>query len=339
MSEKLRAVLVGCGNMSNGWLKPAVARDDLEVVGLVDIREEAAREMANQYGLDVALGTDLDSVLKKTAADVIFDCTVPEAHTQVTLTALENGCHVLGEKPMADTMEHAREMVAAAERAGRIYSVIQNRRYLPQIRAVRDFLSGGKLGAITTVQTNFFIGAHFGGFRDVMDHVLILDMAIHTFDAARYVVDADATSVFCNEWNPKGSWYKHGASAVAIFEMTKDIVYTYQGSWCAEGCQTNWESDWHIICENGSLHWDGADAIRAEYVAGTDGFSSDLEPATVTVREMLEVDRGHSGLIGDFVTAVTTGKPPLTVCTDNIKSLAMVHGAIASAESRQLVNL
>ncbi len=337
VGRPLNVVLVGCGEISHAWLKPTLARRDLRFVGFVDLRMDAAVERAGEYGLDIATGTDLQAMLKKTTPDVVFDCSVPEAHAGVTLAALNHGCHVLGEKPMADSMDSARAIVNAAKESGRVYAVIQNRRYMPGIRAVRDFLRTGTLGAITTVQSNFFIGAHFGGFRKEMDHVLLLDMAIHTFDAARYVIGADSETVYCHEWNPSGSWYRHGASAVAVFRMARGIVYTYQGSWCAEGVNTSWEADWHTICENGSLRWNGGNEIRAEGVTKTGGFASETEEVSVPVPEMDDDATGHGGVIADFVAAVQSGGEPLTVCTDNIKSLAMVHGAIESAESgRQL---
>ncbi len=53
-----------------------------------------------------------------------------------------------------------------------------------------------------------------------MTHVLLLDMAIHTFDAARLISSADPVGVYCHEWNPAGSWYDRDASAAAIFEMS-----------------------------------------------------------------------------------------------------------------------
>src|SRR5205807_181325 len=108
----LRAVLAGCGGISGGWLTGAKKTPGLQIVGLVDIREEAARERAKQFHLKQALiGTDLKRVLAETSPDVVFDCTIPESHLPVTKTALQHGCHVLGEKPMADTMQNARKMV------------------------------------------------------------------------------------------------------------------------------------------------------------------------------------------------------------------------------------
>ena len=340
MSDKIRTVLVGCGGMSRRWTQVAKELPDLDLVGFVDIQEDAAKARAEDYGSpDVEIGTDLSAVLDRTAPDAVFDCTVPEAHVHVTIEALGRGCHVLGEKPMADSMEHARQAVRAAEQAGKTYAVIQNRRYQPDIRRLRHFLDTGRIGPLTTVNSDFYIGAHFGGFRDRMEHVLLLDMAIHTFDAARFVTDADPVSVYCREWNPAGSWYDHDASAIAIFEMSDGLVYTYRGSWCAEGLNTLWECDWRLIGRDGSITWDGAEAFQAEAVAETGGFRSTYRDLEAPAARPDDKRDGHAGLIREFVTCLQTGETPETVCTDNIKSLAMVFGAIESAEQGRPVDI
>ena len=92
-----------------------------------------------------------------------------------------------------------------------------------------------------------------------MPHVLLLDMAIHSFDAARLFTGADPVSVYCQEWNPAGSWYDQDASAIALFEMSDGLVYTYRGSWCANGFPTKWECDWRFIGQNGTAIWDGGE--------------------------------------------------------------------------------
>ena len=70
-------------------------------------------------------------------------------------------------------------------------------------------------------------------------------------------------AVYCHETNPKGSWYRHGASANAIFEFDDGAVFTYRGSWCAEGANTSWESRWRIVGSKGTILWDGADEFQA----------------------------------------------------------------------------
>ncbi|NLG26286.1 MAG: Gfo/Idh/MocA family oxidoreductase [Chloroflexi bacterium] len=335
MGENKRVVLVGCRGMSDAWLKAAGELPDLTVVGLVDIRREAAERRAAEFGLSEALiSTSLTEALDKTRPDGVFDCTIPEAHVAVTLEALAHGCHVFGEKPMADSMEHARQMVSAAQQARKIYAVIQNRRYDARIRRLRNFIASGAIGRITTVNCDFYLGPRFGGFRDEMAHPLVLDMAIHTFDAARYITGADPVGVLCREWNPPGSWYKGDASAVAIFDMTDDIVYTYRGSWCTNGLMTTWESNWFIVGEHGGVSWDGADRFEAVAVREVKGFMPERVPVEVPPFDAGDKVGGHSGLIRDFLRAMQTGVAPETVCTDNIKSLAMVFGAIEAAERR-----
>ncbi len=339
-ANKPRVVLAGCGGISGAWLGTDPVKKQVEIVGLVDIHEAAAVQKAERFELpDAVVGTDLAAVLKKVQPDAVFDCSLPETHCEVTLTALRHGCHVLGEKPMTDTMPNARKMLRAAEKAGKIYAVMQNRRYLAGIRRLRRFLDSGAIGKVTTVQSNFFIGAHFGGFRDEMQHVLLLDMAIHTFDQARLITGQDAEAVYCHEWNPAGSWYKHGASAVALFEMTDNVVYTYQGSWCSEGCNTTWECNWHIIGERGSIVWGGGDDFKCEVVQGKTGLVRKQRERLVPKTCPKRYTKGHAGCIAEFASCLRNGGTPETVCTDNVKSLAMVHSAVRSANQKRRVTV
>ncbi len=334
MGNNFRAVMVGCGGMSGAWLNGAQKVGNVDIVGFVDISEEAAKKRQAEFGtVESVVGTDLSAVLEAVKPEAVFDCTIPEAHYGVTMTALAHGAHVLGEKPLADTMDHAREMVAAAAAAGKVYAVIQNRRYMPIIRQFRDLVNGGGIGDVTTVNSDFYLGPHFGGFRDRMEHVLLLDMAIHSFDQARFISGADPVSVYCYEWNPKGSWYDHDASAVCVFKMTDGIVYTYRGSWCAEGLSTSWECDWRVLGSKGTASWDGRETIKAQGVVSEEGFfRTQADLPVPDVREPLKAG-GHEGLIREFVDAVRNGKTPETIATDNIKSLAMVFGAIESADT------
>ncbi|MFT5367353.1 MAG: putative dehydrogenase [Candidatus Latescibacterota bacterium] len=333
MAKKVRAVLVGCGGMSRRWTNVAKEHPELELVGFVDIHEEAAKARSVDYGDGVyVIGTDLAEVLKQTNPDAVFDCTIPEVHTSVALTAFEHDCHVLSEKPMADSMANAKKALEMAQQKDKIYAIIQNRRYDPNIRRLRRFLDAGHLGTLTTVNCDFYIGAHFGGFRDKMAHVLLLDMAIHTFDAARLITGADPVSVYCKEWNPPGSWYDQDASAIAIFEMDNGVVYTYRGSWCSEGLNTSWECDWRIIGDKGSLTWDGSDGFEVAVVSDTGEFRSKCEPRAVPDHDPSDRVGAHEGIIHEFVACVQQGGTPETTGSNNIRSLAMVFGAIESAE-------
>ena len=331
----LTAVLAGCGAMSTVWLEAIQKIEGLKLVGLVDIDLARARICAAKFELnEIVIGTSLGEVLAATKPNMVFDVVVPQARRDLVLTAFDHGCDVLTEKPMAASMEDAHAILKAAKEQGRVHAVVQNRRYLATIRRIRRFLDSGALGKPTSIHCDFFLAPHFGGFREEMDHVLLLDMAIHTFDAARYLVDGTPQSVFCMEWEPPNSWYKNGSSAVALFKMAGGVIFNYRGSWCADGAKTSWESSWRIVCEEGSLVWDGFDDLRAERTTHERGKLFD-EVEAVEIAPLNEDDKidGHLGVIQDFVAAVRERKKPETAGDDNIKSLAMVFGAIESAKT------
>lgn len=340
----MRAVLCGCGAMAKGWLK-AIAdtpeiRSTVTVVGLVDVNPAAAKALAEEFGLaEAIIGSDLGDVLSKTSADVVFDVVIPSARYDVVSTALTHGCHVLSEKPMASSIAEGRSLIAQATAAEKVHAIVQNRRFISGIRRIRRLVESGVLGELTAIHCDFFIGAHFGGFREQMDNVLLLDMAIHTFDAARFVADKVPVAVYCHESNPRGSWYAHGAAANAIFEFSDDVTFTYRGSWCAEGANTSWESQWRIIGTKGTLLWDGVDNFQTGVVAGAEGFFRPIEALDVPQPADEAQTHGHASVIADFLTAIKTGAKPETVSNDNINSLAMVFAAIESARTRQRVTL
>ncbi len=337
---ELKAALVGCGAISRAWLQAAAKIPDLRVVGLADLDAARAEDRAAEFGLnDVVIARDVHRLLDQSRPDLLFDVVVPSARHEVVRAGLAAGRHVLSEKPMAGTLDEARDLVARAQSAGRIHAVVQNRRYVAGVRRIARALKGGAIGDITSVHADFFLAPHFGGFREDMDHVLLLDMAIHTFDALRCMTGLAALSVYCREWDPPHSWYREGSSAAAIFELETGAIFVYRGSWCAPGLQTSWESAWRFVGAKGSLCWDGADSIRIEALAPGErkGLFDPVTP--VEPPALAQGDRigGHFGVMADFVAAVRAGSEPETVGHDNIRSLAMVFAAIESAETGRRV--
>ena len=339
MTSPFRVLQVGCGGISSAWLKAAAHfPEDIRFVGFVDLSAEAAGKRAAESGAtDLHVGTDLAAALRETRPDVVFDCTIPAAHAAVTCAALAAGAHVLGEKPMASTLGEARRMTAAAAQAKRHYAITQTRRANGSLRAVAKAIASGAIGRLHTINADFYMGAHFGGFREEMENVLLLDMAIHSFDQARCLAARDATHVYCHEFNPPGSWYRHGASAMALFEMEEGGVFTYRGSWCAEGERTSWECTWRLIGEKGTILWDGDRSIRLSVPSTDEGFIRSVNISSVSPLEFSEKESGHAGIMGDFFRALRAGTVPETAASQNFGSLAMVLSAIESARLGQRI--
>lgn len=329
-----RAVVVGAGGISGAWFPPLIA-EKVNLVGVVDLRLEAAEERIKQYGLDCKASTHLAATLKKTRPDFVVDLTTPEAHCAVTCAALKAGCHVVGEKPMASSMPEARRMVRTSEQTGRMYMVSQSRRWSELHERVRRAVVGGKVGRLTTINCEFYIGAHFGGFRTEMESPLILDMLIHQFDLCRFMTGVEPLAVYCKEFNPAGSWYKGDAAATIVFEMTDNVIFTLVGSWCSEGCNTSWNGDWRFVGERGTLLYERDAEPHGQVVAGRTGFFRKVRDIKAPRAKVAH--GGMHGALREMLAFLRTGRTPQTECHDNIKSLAMVFAAMESSRKRRRV--
>ncbi len=324
--------------MAKGWLRALQSASDrsrdVEIVGLVDLDLSVAKALAAEFGLEGAvIDTDLGSVIEATQADMLFDVVVPSARFAVVSTALKLGCHVLSEKPLATSMDEAKALLTLSAETGRVHAVVQNRRFIAGIRRLRRAVEAGLIGDVSGIHCDFFIAPHFGGFREAMDNVLLLDMAIHTFDAARFVSGKHPLSVYCVESNPSGSWYAHGASANAIFKLSGDAVFTYRGSWCAEGRRTSWESAWRLVGSKGMITWDGEETFEATVAGNEPGLLRGQQILPMPMAPDEDETHGHRSVLAEFIDAVKSGRKPETVSDDNIKSLSMVFGAIESART------
>jgi predicted dehydrogenase len=336
MAKQLQAIMVGCGAMSSEWIKSAQELG-VQIVSLVDLNPESAQKQAAAFQLKALIFDNLHEAIERSSAQLLFDCTIPAAHFEVNLKGLSNGLHILEEKPLATSLEDAKQLTELAEKNGLAHVVMQNRRFCPGIRKIRRLLDLGIIGELTSIAVDFFVPAHFGGFREKMDHVLLTDMAIHHFDAARFITRANAKTVYCEEWNPKGSWWQHGASANAVFQMDKEIRFSFRGSWCAEGLRTSWNGVWRIIGTQGTIVWDGLDDVRGERVKVPEGFFYEQEPLNVSEEPDPTETRGYFSVMRQFLREVREGIPAETRSADNIQSLAMVLAAIESSDARQMV--
>ncbi|WP_228395255.1 Gfo/Idh/MocA family protein, partial [Modestobacter roseus] len=322
----LPVLAVGAGAMGRAWLRTLQASPEVELVGIVDLDTDAAGRAAAELGRpDLPIGTDAVTLAARTGAAAVVDVTVPVAHHPVTTAALLAGLPVLGEKPAADTLPRALSLAAAAEVSGELFMVSQSRRWNPQVAALRGLVQD--LGAVGTLTTEFFRAPRFGGFRDAMAQPLLVDMAIHAFDTARYLLGAEPVSAWCSSWNPSWSWYAGDANATALFTMADGSRFSYTGSWCAPGAETSWNGAWRVSAERGTARWDG----ETEPVLDAEGLVATDRPRSP------HSDIG--GALEVFCAALRTGETPMGEVHENVLSLAMVEAAVESAATGRPVQL
>ena len=329
-----RAVIVGAGNIAAPWCE-ALKAERVDVKAVADLDLSRARERIEKYELAAEPTTDFKAAIRKHRPDFVVDVTVPDVHCTVTCAALRLGSHVIGEKPMATTMSQARRMVAASEKYDRMYMVSQSRRWMKNHYVCEELARSGEIGRLTTVNCDYYMGPHFGGFRDTMASPLIFDMAIHHFDLARFLSHADPVAVYAREFNPAGSWFKGDASASCIFEMSNGIVFTYRGSWCSDGFPTSWNGAWRLTGELGTIVMENDEMPRGQKVVGAEGFRRSLKDLDAPAPK-LEFFNMH-GALREMLEFLRTGRKPQTECHDNIQSLAMVLGAVESSKKGRRV--
>ncbi|WP_367306990.1 Gfo/Idh/MocA family protein [Alicyclobacillus acidocaldarius] len=339
MERRFRVAVVGCGQMANTWVDLLKREPDVHIAALADVDLARARDMATRHGLEAPVFASVEALLDEARPNLVVDTAIPEARRAICVAALERGCDVIAEKPFALTRADAEAMLDAVARSGRRYIVMQNRRYEPHLRAIRRAIERGLIGRVEQIHADFFIGAHFCGFREHMEHPLLLDMAIHTFDQARFLLGgAKAETALCLAYNPASSWYDGCASAICAFEMEGGAVFSYRGSWSAEGFRTSWESTWRIVGSRGTLVWDGSANPEAEIVMEeAEGFLRPCRRVRIDVEPMAE--EGHAACLREMLAALRTGRPAETESSDNVESARMMYAAIESAAIRAAVHV
>ena len=116
MANKVKVGVVGCGNISGAYFEGCKPYDILEIVACADLDMDRARAKAAQYGVPGACSTQ--ALLADPEISVVVNLTVPLAHAEVNLAAIEAGKNVHCEKPLAATREDGRKVMQAAARRG-----------------------------------------------------------------------------------------------------------------------------------------------------------------------------------------------------------------------------
>ena len=148
-TRKLRAGIVGAGYVSKYHIRAVQSLDFAEVAAIADVNLERAREVAGQFHIPAVYGS-LEE-MRAASPEIIHVLTPPALHCDITVRALEMGCHVMVEKPMANAVEECDRMIAAAHRNHRTLTVNHSARMDPTVldalRRVRD----GEVGRLLAV--------------------------------------------------------------------------------------------------------------------------------------------------------------------------------------------
>ena len=346
----MRLIQAGVGGFGLSWIYTVRECDGFEFAALVDPSPSALMNAAEIAGVpEDRLFSTVDAALHAVPADGLIDCTPAGCHRATTTAALEAGLHVLVEKPISDTMEAARAMVAAAAQHDRKLMVTQQYRYHDQPRCLRRLIAEGAIGEVDHAVIEFQIHGLVFGWRRTMAHPFLMDMAIHHFDMMRYLLGQNAVRVTAQTWNPKVSNTEGDMNAFVWAEFEGGARINYTGGFVSPGVDTGWNGRWVITGSRGSLVWNPRDdwgSIRLfRQEADLSQFSENhfFTPLAEVWGEPIWPEsigpQGHKFDLYHWRACIETGAEPETSGRDNLRTLALTLAAIRSADTGQPVDV
>lgn len=191
--DKIRIGVIGTGSIAVSHLNAYKNNPHVEIRALCDLDAELLGRRAETYNVDAAhLYTDYKEMLEKEKLDAVSVCTWNSQHAPCTIAALEAGCNVLCEKPMAICTQEAETMKAMAERCGKLLMIGFVRRFGNDCDILKEFIDKGDFGELYHAKAVYLRrkGCPGGWFGDKSRSGggPLIDLGVHVIDLTRYLM-------------------------------------------------------------------------------------------------------------------------------------------------------
>jgi predicted dehydrogenase len=324
----VNVIIAGCGLIAGRWLRALAADGRVTVTALADPDAGAARRTAQRNGLgDVLVFPALEAALAQLSGparpQVMVNLTPADLHAATTKTALDHGLHVLTEKPLAFTLEEARQVAALARSRGLLLGVMSNRgadsRFLGFCEAVRQLGPGPY-----TATAEMLVHLPAPGFRGRLPYPAVQDLAVHAFDQARQLITAPALAVACFE-SPLPRHGGHCSLATAHARFADGSLLAFHGGFAGPGLRTAPDGHWRVELPDGqACLWDGKQTVTTISAGGQAASTQLTMPSD-----------GHGPRITQMIDALHGGPPP----PDPLSSIAILDAALRSAQNAAPVTI
>ena len=156
--------IVGCGLNSDYHVNFARVYPGAEIVGVVDLDEQKARDCASKHRIPRYFDR-LEALIEQSGPEVLHVVTPPTTHYAVAKEAIEQGLHVLIEKPLTLNAQEARESYDLAEARGVKICPMHNHFFDPCMIKARRLVEDGRLGKIINVESYYGLNTRIDAFR------------------------------------------------------------------------------------------------------------------------------------------------------------------------------
>lgn len=340
--KKYRVAVIGCGSIARMRHLPEYqANPNVEIVAVCDIVPERVKETAEQYGAEAF--TDYQVLLEQIKPDIVSVCLPNYLHAPVSIAALEEGAHVLCEKPMATSYEEGLAMIEAAKANDRQLMIAHNQRFVASHQKAKELIEAEELGKIYSFRTAFGHGGPEGWSIDGKESWFFKkeeafigamgDLGVHKSDVIRYILGEEFTEVSAMvETNAKDDSTVDD-NAVCLLKSESGIIGTLTASWAYN---TNEDNSTVIYGEKGTLRLedDPTYSLIANY---TDGRKVNYELGQIQSNDAGGQTSSH--VVDHFVDAIQNDRAPLITGEEGLKSLNIILAALESSETGKRVKI
>ncbi|MGG3509565.1 Gfo/Idh/MocA family oxidoreductase [Paenibacillus lautus] len=341
--RKHAIVIVGYGGMGSYHAKLIKDNAFLEVTGTYDILEER-REVSQQDGYPAY--ENYEQVLNDAAVDVVLIATPNDVHMELALQAFKAGKHVICEKPVTLSVSDFKEMVAAADAAGRVLMVHQNRRWDEDFLTIKQMYNEKTIGDLFRIESRVH-GANGipGDWRHLEAHGggMLLDWGVHLLDQVLFMVDSRITSLSSRLSFILGDEVDDGFESVIEFENGVSVLievgttnFITLPRWYVKGTEgTGIIEDWSL---NGRVVTRNQDAVKVEPkpiqagVGLTKTMAPPSEEATIT-GALPEPYRQSSSFFDNFAAVIQGEAEPIVKNEEVLRVLNLIEAVFESART------
>lgn len=329
MKSRLGVALIGPGRIAPAHLVAIRAAGDIaELVAVAGLpeEEERTRSLAQEFGARKAL-VGLDSVLEDPDIDAVV-LTVPNhLHSQLALLAMEAGKHVLVEKPLANTLADADDMISASKRCGRILMVGQCRRFFRGVREARERIA--EIGH--PVNIIHILGVHWDEVQTAWWRSaattggLVLGLnGPHVIDTILWLIGERPTSVYARTARFKPVWEGEDEATFTLSFPSGSMA-------------------------SGHLSFNMKPEVNERWIVGPLGtmrlsndrnlWVNDQQVVQEDFRTYLEGDSGFVNQFREFGTSILEGRQPVASAEEVRPVIEVLEAARLSAREQSVVEL
>ncbi|WML48345.1 Gfo/Idh/MocA family oxidoreductase [Neobacillus sp. PS3-34] len=327
----IKVAVLGAGTMGSVHADAYNKMKNVEIVGIVDIRKEVGESIAKKNGTRSYVS--FDEMLDLANPDVIDICLPTYLHRDYVEKAAAAKKHIICEKPIARTLEQAREMIEITEREGVKLFIAQVVRFFPEFTRARELvLSGavGEVGMVRTMRGGIFPQAWEDWYASFeKSGTLVVDMIIHDFDYMLWCF-GDVERVFAkSQWGRELNRMDH---ALVSLRFKNGVIAHSEGTWAyPDGFMVELE----IAGKEGIIHYksDETSPIQSSIRSLKGGNRGVAVPESPLEKSPYQVELEH------FIDCIENDTMPIVTPVDAFKALEVSLAAIKSIQTGKPVSL